>query len=433
MDRVVFLLDMDAFFASCHISKHPEYFNKNLVVSSPNKRAIISTASYNARKFGIKAGMPLFKANELCKDIFVVTSDFNLYSKMSNDIFEYLEKNYCKNIQVGSIDECYMDVTNEWRKYGTVKKMAQAILTSIQTTFNLTCSIGISSNKFLAKMCVDFNKPNGISFLLPENIETELWPLKIEKMLGVGEVTKTLFNENNIFTINDLVKIDLNTIIKKYGKRGYSLWLNANGRGIDNWEGEYNEPKSIGNEMTLDEPITNEEEIDQIIYELCFLINTRLKKRFLSTKTVCIIFKYKKNYRETVFSKRENLKHHSFQETLLEATSDVEVIYSVLDKLFYEKWNGSPISLLGVKVSKLRNDLFKEDQLTLTDLVSEKKLIKDYNNKVIYNINSKYGKNILFTGESLIKVKEEKENKSKYSKNDGDRLSMNDLKIKWKD
>ncbi|WP_186788050.1 hypothetical protein [Spiroplasma clarkii] len=120
-NKVIFLLDMDAFFAACHIATDQSLADKNVIVATPNNKSIISTASYNARKFGVRAGMPVFKARELCPNLTIVNSDFSLYIKFSHLVFDLISENFTDQIEVASVDECYIDVTNIWKKYGTVK------------------------------------------------------------------------------------------------------------------------------------------------------------------------------------------------------------------------------------------------------------------------------------------------------------------------
>ncbi|WP_339020195.1 hypothetical protein [Spiroplasma endosymbiont of Atherix ibis] len=160
--KVISLLDMDAFFAGCHIAEDSTLINENLVVASPNRRAIVTTASYNARKFGIRAGTSVFKAKELCPNLYIANSDFSLYIKYSEKVFDIIYNNFTKEFEVASIDECYIDMTKVWKKYGSVKKTAKALIDMIYNETGLWASIGISTNKFLAKTCVDFNKPKGI-------------------------------------------------------------------------------------------------------------------------------------------------------------------------------------------------------------------------------------------------------------------------------
>lgn len=431
-DKVIFLLDMDAFFASCHIAEDDSLKDLPVVISSPNKRAIIATASYKARDFGIKTGMPLFHAKELCPDVIVVESDFKLYVKYSEAIWSLISQNFSKNIEVASIDECYIDVTKEWKKYGSVKKMAQTIMDKIYSEMNLTCSIGISTNKFLAKSCVDFNKPFGISFLLKEDIKEKLWPLPIRKMHGVGEASEILFKENNINTIGDLAKYEAQKIINIFGKRGYTLYEQSNGRGSDVVNNEDNNLKSIGNELTLDTTTNDTSLIEELILELSKLINKRSTLRCMIGKTISIVLKYEKTNKDEPFNKRNHLKHVTHQVTLPIYTNSWKVIYNNALECFYEYWNGNPLLLIGVRLSNIKPDLNINTQLTIDDIIAQKELEKDIVQKIIYDVNFDFKKNVLFTGEEYIKIKELDKNQSKFLKTDDRHLSNSELIKKWK-
>ncbi|QHX36691.1 DNA polymerase IV [Spiroplasma sp. BIUS-1] len=423
---------MDAFFASCHMAKDPSLRNKNLVVASPNRRAIVTTASYNARSFGIKAGTPIFQAKELCKDLYIANSDFSLYIEFSEKVFEIIYTNFTKDFEVASIDECYIDMTKVWKKFGSVKRAAQAMIDMIYEQTGLTSSIGISTNKFLAKMCVDFNKPKGISFLLEEDIDKKLWPLEIQKMYMVGPATQKTLNENNIFTIKDLALSDLNKIVDLLGKRGLTLWYWANGKGDDTVSREASEFKSIGNELTLNFTTTNHEEIEEIIYEVCLKVSDRAKKRYLQGTTITIVAKYLDDIGPEVYSNKERKKHLTKQESISNPTNDPEIIFSIAKQCFYELWTGQPILLLGVRLSNLKNQIEQTKQLSIDEIDLNEGI--DYNEieQIIYNLNLKFGKDKIFTGDKLVKYMEKNMVQSKFLKNDDVHISNEQIVNKWK-
>ncbi|WP_158499810.1 Y-family DNA polymerase [Spiroplasma diminutum] len=431
-NKVIFLLDMDAFFASCHMAEDPSLKNKNLVVASPNRRAIVTTASYNARKFGIRAGTPVFKAQEMCKDLYIAYSNFSLYIKYSEQVFDIIYNNFTKDFEVASIDECYIDMTKVWRKYGTVRSAAQALIDMIYEQTGLTCSIGISTNKFLAKMCVDFNKPKGISILLEKDIEEKLWPLSVKEMYMIGPATEKKLNENNILTIKDLALSNLNTIIDLLGKRGLTLWYWANGKGSDQVSREASEFKSIGNELTLNFTTTNYEEIEEIIYEISLKISNRAKQRYLQGTTISIVVKYLDENSNEMYNDKQRKKHIVKQESIQDATNDPEIIYAIAKQCFYELWTGQPILLLGVRLSNLTNEIEKSKQLSIDEIDLSEGI--DYNkvNQIIYNLNLKFGKDKIFTGDKLIKYMDKNIVQSKFLKNDDVHISNEQIIDKWK-
>ena len=150
--KVIFHIDMTAFFASCHEAENSELQNKAIVISNiSSKRAIIATANYKAREYGIKSAMPLYQAKQLCSNLIIIKPNFTLYYQYSQKIFEIIQK-FSPLLEISSIDECFLDVTNSYLKYGSTKKMAQKIQNTIFQQLSLQCTIGISKNKFLAKM-----------------------------------------------------------------------------------------------------------------------------------------------------------------------------------------------------------------------------------------------------------------------------------------
>ncbi|AUB31652.1 DNA polymerase IV [Spiroplasma floricola 23-6] len=423
---------MDAFFASCHMAEDPTLRNKNLVVASPNRRAIVTTASYNARKFGIKAGTPVFQAKELCPNLYIANSDFSLYIKYSEQVFDIIYNNFTKEFEVASIDECYIDMTKVWKKYGSVKKTAQALIDMIYNQTGLSASIGISTNKFLAKTCVEFNKPKGISILLEEEIEKILWPMEIKKMFMIGPATEKILNENNIYKIRDLALTDVNKIIELLGKRGLTLWYWANGKGDDQISRQASEFKSIGNELTLNFTTTNYEEIEEIIYEVSLKVADRAKKRYLQGTTVTIVARYLDDIKPEIYSNKERKKHLTKQESFQTPTNDPEIIYSISKQCFYELWQGQPILLLGVRLSNLSNQIEQTKQLSIDEIDLNEGINYNEIEQIIYNLNLKFGKDKIFTGDKLVKYMDKNIVQSKFLKNDDVHISNEQIVNKWK-
>ncbi|AKX34131.1 DNA polymerase IV [Spiroplasma litorale] len=432
-EKIIFLLDMDAFYAGCHIAENNTLADKNLVVSSPNRRAIILTASYNSRKYGIKAGMPLYKAKEICKDLCVVDTNFQLYINYSEKVFDYIYTNFSKKIEVASIDECYIDVTNIWKKYGTVKKLAELIIKKIKLDLNLSCSIGISTNKFLAKMAVDFNKPSGVTILLKKDIQKMLWPLNIKKMFMIGEATEKLLNLYNITTIKDLALHDKNKLISLIGKRGDTLWNWANGVSSDNVSWDNNDLKSIGNEMTLNYTTNNPKELENLIFELSVKVSDRAKKRYLLGWTVSIVLRYLNDELKENFNLKDRKKHISKQEKLLEPTNEVEDIFTTSKKCFYDLWKGESILLVGVRLTQLVSSINHYKQKEIINWGYKLKEVSENLNKdLLYRLKNKYGKSVIFTGVNYEKINNKNRSQSKYIKKDDVHLSNDQVIKKWK-
>lgn len=189
MDRkTIFHIDFDAFFASVEENFNPEYNNKPLVVGSKSNGSIVSSANYIARKFGVRSAMPIFQAKKLCPSLIIAEVDYPKYERVSAYVFSYLRDFVSNKMEVASIDECYMDVTDILEKNSEISAsdFAKKIQKQIYELTQLTVSIGISSNLFLAKMASDQNKPNGVYEIWPDEIEEKLWPLEIKKMYLIG-------------------------------------------------------------------------------------------------------------------------------------------------------------------------------------------------------------------------------------------------------
>ncbi|MGN1182207.1 MAG: DNA polymerase IV, partial [Faecalibacillus sp.] len=187
--QIIFHIDLNAFYASAEISIDPSLEGKPLVISGNDRRSIVSTASYEARAYGIHSAMPLFKAKELCKDLVIRPVNFDLYRKLSHQFFELIAS-YSTKLEVASIDECYVDFT----EYITIHQihpyhLAKEIQNKVYNELKLRCSIGIAPNKFMAKMASDMKKPMGITILNKTNYKELLWPLDVSEMFGIGKKT----------------------------------------------------------------------------------------------------------------------------------------------------------------------------------------------------------------------------------------------------
>ena len=203
--RIIFHIDLNAFFASCETTLRPELENLPLAISGEksSKRGIVTTANYVARQFGVHSAMPLMQAKKKCPSLVVVPANFDLYRKISQQFIELLQT-YSDQVEKASIDEAYVDVTHLYHQIHPVK-LAQQIQMRIQNELKIGCSIGIAPNKFLAKMASDMKKPNGITVLRKRDLPSVLWPLPIEEMFGVGKASSLILKQLGINTIEDLV------------------------------------------------------------------------------------------------------------------------------------------------------------------------------------------------------------------------------------
>lgn len=386
MKRTIFLVDMDAFFISCELTRHPEIINKPAAVAGdPSKRSgIILTANYEARKYGIYTTMLINQALKLCPGITLFPPDHKFYKKISDTVFEILSI-YTPLIQKNSIDEAWLDMTG---CYGTSKHsidIARQILNDIRANLNLSCSIGISENKFLSKMASDMKKPAGITQLWKNDIEKILWPLPVTRMYGIGNRTAQKFMNFKINTIGDLANFNTNILIKKFGKLGSDLYNLANG--IDNSPiSPYSasDIKSIGKSTTLSEDTSDIEYAKKILLAL-------------ADKVASLARKYNKKGSKIQIT----LKYYNFQtitrQTTISSTYLTHDIYYSGVKLLEKVWNTQiPVRLIGIALSGFK----KNDQISMFDILerqNENNISNRYEKieSTIDNLRRKYGSSII--------------------------------------
>ncbi len=233
MQRVVFLVDMNAFFISCEMTRNPSLRGiPAAVAGDPKTRTgIIIAANYDARAFGVKTTMVLHEALKLCPKMVIVPPDHHFYEQKSKEVMDLLS-NYTPIVEQNSIDEAWLDMTGCEGLFGKPVDAAKRIMDEIKENLGLWCSIGIAENKFLSKMASDMKKPLGITELWEKDIPTKLWPLAVNEMYGVGKKTSQKLNQFDIKTIGELAKSDYSFIAKTFGKFGSEMHQRANG--IDN-------------------------------------------------------------------------------------------------------------------------------------------------------------------------------------------------------
>lgn len=287
-------IDLNAFFASAEQLRDPSTLGKPLAVGGRGRRAVISTASYEARKYGVHSAQPVYQALKLCPDLILKPVDFRFYHILSNSFFGYLER-YSRLIEPVSIDEGFVDLTlylkDKKEPLEALKEIQQGLLKEV----GLPCSIGIGPTKFLAKMASDMKKPLGITILRRRDIKDKLYPLPIEDFFGIGKQSAAKLKERfSIFTIGDLKKKmdgDEESLKHFFGKQYESIKDHINGYGSDVVDPTPRDPKSIGRSVTLEHDSDDLEEIFSIFEVMAEEIMGEMRKHKKASKTVDVTFR----------------------------------------------------------------------------------------------------------------------------------------------
>ncbi len=378
--RVIFHVDMNSFYASVEMAYNPELKGKAIAIAgNPEERkGIIVTSSYEARKKGVKTTMPLWEAKKLCPELLVMRPNFDRYRTASREIFNILS-DITSFVQPVSIDEGYMDIT-DCQHLGSPLEIAASIQNRIKSELDLPCSIGIAPNKFLAKMASDMKKPMGITVLRKRDLAAKLWPMAIEEMYGIGSKTAEKLYKMNIFTIKDLVEADALQLKRILGINGERLQNRAKGMDTSPVDPDaVHEFKSIGSSETLPEDTTDYTEIRQLFSRLTRNVVRRMQRKQAVGRGIQIMVKYH-DYKTITRSRK-----------LPDYTDNESEILAVSMDLFEKHWNEEPVRLLGITVQDVAE---KKDIAQQLDLFTyEKEASKEKLYKTIDELTEKYGKN----------------------------------------
>ncbi|WP_019785624.1 DNA polymerase IV [Streptococcus sobrinus] len=345
--RKIIHIDMDAFFASVEERDNPDLIGKPLIIGAdPRKtggRGVVSTCNYEARKFGVHSAMNSKEALELCPQAIFIPGNYQKYRQVGQQIRDIF-KRYTDLVEPMSIDEAYLDVTQNKLGIKSAIKLAKMIQLDIWQEVSLTCSAGVSYNKFLAKLASDYQKPHGLTLVLPEEAEDFLKALPIEKFHGVGKQSVKRLHELGVYTGQDLLVIPEMTLIDHFGRFGYDLYRKA--RGISNSPVKPNRiRKSIGSERTYGKLLRNEEDIKAEISKNVSRVADTLARYNKQGKVIVLKVRYSDF---STLTKRHSLDL---------ATQDREQIekeaYAIFAELEEESILG--IRLLGVTVTDLED------------------------------------------------------------------------------
>ena len=255
--RKIIHIDMDAFYASVELRERPDLKHLPVVISSHHPRAVIAAASYPAREFGLRSAMSMSQAKKRCPQVVVIEPNFEKYREVSRQIHEIFQ-HYTAIIEPLSLDEAFLDVTENLQNIPSATEVAERIRTDIFNTTGLTASAGVAPNKFLAKVASDWHKPNGICIIKPSQVQHFIHDLPLKKIPGVGKVTQEKLKSLNLETLGDLQKVEENILIHHFGKYGKQLFLYA--QGIDERPVQAERQRQqISNETTFDDDLRLEQ------------------------------------------------------------------------------------------------------------------------------------------------------------------------------
>jgi DNA polymerase-4 len=340
--RKIIHIDMDAFYASVEQMDNPELKGKPLAVGGGGKRGVVSAASYEARKFGVKSAMSGVQARRNCPDLIFVRPRFDRYHEISKQI-RRIFYDYSDLVEPLSLDEAYLDVTENKKGNPSASLIAKEIRERIFNEVGLTASAGISINKFIAKVASDYNKPNGQKTVNPEEVLTFLEDLDIRKFYGIGKVTAEKMYQRGIFTGKDLKSKSAEYLEDHFGKSGRSYYHIV--RGIHNSQVKPNRTrKSLAAERTFSENLSSEIFMLEKLNHIAEEVSGRLQKSNVAGKTVTLKIKY------------SDFTLHTRSKTLPYFISDKNVILETAKDLLYQEKLDNSVRLLGISLSNLNTE-----------------------------------------------------------------------------
>ncbi len=382
--RRIIHVDMDAFYASVEQLDRPELKGKAVIVGGDLRRGVVSSASYEARKFGVKSAMPMARAIKLCPNAVILKPRMGRYKEISEKIFKIL-LSFTPLVEPLSLDEAFLDVTGSEKLFGPSEEIGRQIKARIKDELKLSCSVGIAPNKFLAKLASDLRKPDGFVVVREDQIEEFLRDLPVSKLWGVGKATEQKLQQMGISTIGALRAFTHDELIRRFGKTGSHLYALA--RGIDERPVVLQRAaKSISRETTFMEDIYDPETLKGMLFELNEEVAAELREEDLLARTVQIKIRF------------SDFKTITRSSSMPQPTNVTELLWREAEKLFNQKVNlqGRGVRLVGVGVSNFRE---AETQLPLFKKQDEERLEKL--DKTLDELRKKFGEKIIKRGPAL--------------------------------
>ena len=393
-ERVIFHVDANSAFLSWSAAYRVKVLQETedlreipsvVAGDKASRHSIILARSTPAKKLGIKTGEPLFQALEKCPNLKIVPPDYELYVRASRS-FVGLLRSFTPEVEQYSIDEAWMDMTGTTKLWGSPRLAAEKLRQRIWDELGFTVNVGISSNKILAKMAGDFEKPNKVHTLFPEEMASKMWPLPVRDLFLVGAATEKKLNLSGIYTIGQLAQAEVSFLRRKLGKHGETIWHFANGRNADLVISEPTENKGYGNSTTMPKDVVTEQEAYQVLLSLCETVASRMRKDGQCGRCLCV------HLRTNEF---QNFSHQSM---LSGATNITTEIFEAACKVFREAWDGeTPLRQLGVQMTRLSKEPYQQFDLFsgMSPQRYERKLRLD---ETVDSLRDKFGEDIIQRG-----------------------------------
>ncbi len=390
-ERVIFHVDANSAFLSWSAAYRVKVLGEEtdlrevpsvVAGDKASRHSIILAKSIPAKKYGIQTGEPLFQALEKCPELVVIPPDYDLYVQASRHFVDMLRQ-FSPAVEQYSIDEAWVDMTGTQRLWGPPRLAAELMRRRINEELGFTVNIGISSNKLLAKMAGDFEKPNKVHTLFPEEMGEKFFPLPVRDLFLVGAATERKLQRLGIYTIGALAAADVRVLKKRLGKQGELLWHFANGRNADAVTPEPAENKGYGNATTTSHDVVTREEAYQVLLSLCETVATRLRKDGKCGSCV------------SIHLRTNEFRHFSHQCVLHGATNITSEIFEAACRLFDEAWDGiTPMRQLGVQITRLSGEPYQQFDFFsgLSPVQFERKLRLD---ETVDALRDKYGEDII--------------------------------------
>lgn len=384
-------IDLNQFFAAATRLLEPDLIGKPLIIAGDTRRGIVSTASYEARKYGISSAMPTYIAKKLCPKVIIREVNYKWYQQKSKEFFSYIKEHYSSHIEVASIDECYVDMTDLMKDIKDPYLYLKNLQEDVYNNTHLEASIGLGTTKFLAKMGSDYKKPMGITIIRKKDIKKILYPLPIEDFFGIGKKTCPKLKELGINTIGDFALNDSYEVKKVMGKFYLVAKEWINGEGDDHVDENPFDPKSISSTNTFLFDTNDYEEISKMLEIKAKEVSLDAIKNNKVGKTITLILK------------DSSFKSITRSITIDKPTNSFLDIYTNVMNLFDKFFNNQLIRLAGVGLSQLMD---KEDFYVQMNLFNLEQNQKECSTQLLINkLNRKANKELFYPAS---KIKEKK-------------------------